>query len=150
MWGDERISKLVEPTVTSLGYELVGVERFPKGKESLLRIYIDSPTGVTVNDCERVSRQISALLDVEEPMAPAYTLEISSPGLDRPLFTKDHFARFVGKEASVTLRMSLRGRHRFKGVLRGVRDHYVVILVEDEEFELPLEDIKKARLIPEL
>lgn len=150
MWSDERFSKLVEPTVTSLGYELIGVEYFPKGKESLLRIYIDAPSGVTVDDCERVSRQISALLDVEEPMASAYTLEISSPGLNRPLFTRDHFVRFAGKEASVTLRAPLNGRRRFKGVLKGVRDHCVVVLVEGKELELPLEAINKARLVPEL
>lgn len=150
MRSDERISKLVEPVVIALGYELVGVEHFPQGKGSLLRIYIDAPSGVTVDDCERVSRQIGALLDIEEPIGSTYTLEISSPGLNRPLFTGDHFAHFAGKEASVTLHTPLNGRCKFKGLLRGMRDHYVVILVENEEFELPLEDIKKARLVPEL
>ncbi|QBQ55011.1 ribosome maturation factor RimP [Nitrosococcus wardiae] len=150
MWGDERISKLVEPVVTALGYELVGVERLSIGKGVLLRIYIDTPLGVTVDDCERVSHQISALLDVEEPVASPYTLEISSPGLNRPLFTEEHFKRFAGAEVSITLSEPLNGRRRFKGLLRGVRGNGVMILVEGEEFELPLERIKKAQLIPEL
>ena len=151
MWGDEQISKLVEPTISALGYELVGVERLSGGKESLLRIYIDTPDGVTVGDCERVSRQISALLDVEEPIiASAYTLEVSSPGLDRPLFTQEHFERFAGKEASITLRVPLAGRRKFKGRLKGVRGRCVVIVMEDGEFELPVEGIKRARLTPEL
>jgi ribosome maturation factor RimP len=150
MWGDEQISKLVEPTISALGYELVGVERLPGSKEIILRIYIDTPAGVTVDDCERVSRQISALLDVEEPIASAYTLEVSSPGLDRPLFTQEHFERFAGKEASITLRAPLAGRRKFKGQLKGVRGYCVVIAMEDEEFELPVEGIKSARLTPEL
>ncbi|ADJ27909.1 ribosome maturation factor RimP [Nitrosococcus watsonii] len=150
MWGDKRISKLVGPVVAALGYELVGVERLSSvGKGVLLRIYIDAPSGVTVNDCERTSHQISALLDVEEPMASAYTLEISSPGLDRPLFTEEHFKRFTGVEASITLSEPLNGRREFKGLLQGIRGDRVVILVAGEEFELPLEGIKKARLIPE-
>lgn len=150
MWGDEKISKLVEPVVTALGYELVGMERFSRGKEALLRIYIDTPSGVAIEDCERASHQISALLDVEEPMASAYILEVSSPGLDRPLFTGEHFERFAGEELSITLNVPLNGRRRFKGQLRGMRGNCVVIMVEDEEFELPLEGIKKARLIPKL
>jgi ribosome maturation factor RimP len=150
MWGDERISKLVERVVTALGYELVGVEHLSRGKETLLRIYIDAPCGVTVEDCERASHQISALLDIEEPMASTYTLEISSPGLDRPLFTEEHFVRFAGKDVSITLNAPLNGRRRFKGLLRGMRGNCVAIVVEHEEFELPLEGIKKARLIPEL
>ncbi|ABA58582.1 Protein of unknown function DUF150 [Nitrosococcus oceani ATCC 19707] len=150
MWGDRRISELVEPVVAALGYELVGVERLSSvGKGALLRIYIDTPSGITIDDCERASHQISALLDVEELMASAYTLEISSPGLNRPLFTEEHFKRFTGVEASITLSKPLNGRREFKGLLRGIRGDRVVILVAGEEFELPLEGIKKARLVPE-
>lgn len=149
MLGDKRISELVGPVVTALGYELLGVERLSGGKGTLLRIYIDAPSGVTVDDCERASHQISALLNVEEPIASAYTLEISSPGLNRPLFTEEHFKRFTGAEVSITLSESLRGRRKFEGLLRGIRGDRAVILVAGDEFELPLEGIKKARLIPE-
>ncbi|MGR6036518.1 MAG: ribosome maturation factor RimP [Candidatus Nitrosoglobus sp.] len=150
MWSEERVSKLVEPVIAALGYELVGVECLSRGKEALLRIYIDAHSGVTVEDCERTSHQLSALLDIEEPMVSAYILEISSPGLDRPLFTKEHFERFAGEDVSIVLNTPLDGRRRFKGLLRGIRGNCVVILVEHEEFELPLAGIKKARLIPEL
>ncbi|MEN9461286.1 MAG: ribosome maturation factor RimP, partial [Pseudomonadota bacterium] len=101
---DTALQQLFEPAVTALGYELVGVERLSFGRRgALLRVYIDSPTGITVDDCGRVSHQISGILDVEEPIKSDYTLEVSSPGLDRPLFALEHYVRFVGKEVSLRL-----------------------------------------------
>ncbi|BAW80656.1 ribosome maturation protein RimP [Candidatus Nitrosoglobus terrae] len=150
MWGDEKTRKLVEPVVTALGYELLGVENLLiRGKKVLLRIYIDAPSGITLEDCERTSHQVSALLNVEELIASAYILEVSSPGLDRPLFNREHFRRFTGKDVSIVLKTPLNGRCKFKGLLKEIHGDYVVILMENEEIELSLENIKKARLVPE-
>ena len=146
----EQLSALIGPSVEALGYELVGVEYLGKGASgSLLRVYIDHDDGITLDDCARVSHQISGLLDVEDPIREHFDLEVSSPGLDRPLFNKAHFERFVGHEVSVKTRTKIQGRQRFKGRLQGVQGEDVQILVEGEAFALPLNQIVKARLVPE-
>ena len=151
MRGADKLTDLIRPAVEMLGYELVGVDFFSRGPASgLLRIYIDREGGVTVGDCGRVSHQVSGVLDVEDPIAGRYDLEVSSPGLDRPLFCREHFERFVGHEARIRLSMKLNGRRKFQGRLRGVEDDYVLIEEEDQVHRLPLGQIESARLVPEL
>lgn len=150
------LQKLIEPALAVLGYELVGTEYLPQGKHSLLRIYIDSTDGITLEDCERVSHQVSGLLDVEDPIQGQYTLEVSSPGMDRPLFKLEHFDRFAGKRAKLRLKLPLDGQRNFTGTLLGTRDGAVLMqtdggekgVVESRQLTLPLEKIEAARLIP--
>jgi len=144
------IQVLIEPAVTALGYELVGAEYLSQGRHSLLRIYIDSEDGITLEDCERVSHQVSGILDVEDAIQGHYSLEVSSPGLDRPLFTLDHFKRFIGKQAKIKLAAPIDGRRKFNGVIRAVGDNQVVLEMDAEEFELPFNAIEKANLVPEI
>ena len=139
---------MLRPVVEGLGYELVGIEH-RSGARGLLRVYIDHAPGVTVDDCERVSRQVSAVLDVEDPIAGEYDLEVSSPGLDRPLFEGAHFERFTGQRARVKLAVPLAGRRRFSGVIGAVRERHVVLIDGGEEHVLPLGIIASARLVPE-
>ena len=131
-----------------LGYELVGIEYHPRGRSSLLRVYIDAPDGVNVDDCERASRQISSALDVDDPIPGQYMLEVSSPGLDRPLFTAEHFQRFSGNRVKLRVSPPLDGRRNFSGVLVGMRDDAVVVVEDDEEVAVPLQNIEQARLVP--
>jgi len=147
---DERLQRLLEPVVKMLGYELVGIEYFPTGHHYILRVYIDKEAGVTLDDCEIVSHQVSALLDVEDPIRGQYTLEVSSPGLDRPLFTAEHFRRFSGKQVKLRLSTPLNGRRNYTGRLQGLDDGKVMLEVDGARVDLPLEDIEKARLVPEI
>lgn len=141
----ERLLKLLEPAVAALGYELVELE-FGSG---LLRLYIDRADGVTVDDCERVSRHVSAVLDVEDPIPGAYSLEVSSPGLDRPLRKPADFERFAGQRAKLELILPLDGRRRFSGTLAGLESDEILVDVDGTRFRLPLAQIGKARLVPE-
>jgi len=144
------LQQLIQPAINALGYELLGIEYAPQGRGSLLRIYIDSPQGVGVDDCQRVSHQVSGVLDVEDPIQGRYTLEVSSPGLDRPLFSAQDFARFSGQSAKVRLTMPVNGQRNFTGVLQGVRDGQVLIEQDGVQVALPLNDIDKARLVPNI
>lgn len=145
----DKLTQLIGRVVEPMGYELVGVE-YRRGADSgLLRIYIDREGGIQLDDCVTVSRQVSAMLDVEDPLKEAYQLEVSSPGIDRPLFVKEHFERFVGSKVRIKLRMKLNGRKRFEGVLQGVQDENVVLEMDDEMEYLPLDQIDSARLVPE-
>ena len=142
---------LLEPAVTALGCELVGIEYRPSGKHSLLRGYIDKPDGVTVDDCTAVSYQVSGLLDVEDPVPGHYTLEVSSPGLDRPLFQAHDFERFAGHEVKVRMRFPVEGQRNFRGLLQGLQEQQVVIQEQDgKRVSLPLEQIEQARLVPDI
>lgn len=145
----ERLRRLLEPSVVGLGYELVGVELQGRGSRSLLRLYIDRSDGVTLDDCERVSRQVSGVLDVEDPIRGAYTLEVSSPGLERPLFTPAHFDRFAGERVKVKLDVPVEGRRSVTGVLRAMREGCVVVLEDGVERVLPLDAIRRAHLAPD-
>ncbi|MGM0634378.1 MAG: ribosome maturation factor RimP [Pseudomonadota bacterium] len=143
----ERVNELIGPTVNALGVTLWGVEYLSRGRRSLLRIYIDREVGgVDLDDCERVSRQVSALLDVEDPISGEYTLEVSSPGLDRPLFDASHFARYIGQEVRMVLRMPIEGRRKLKGIIEGVENETVTVVCEDETLAIPLTQVDRARL----
>jgi ribosome maturation factor RimP len=142
-----QISAIIEPVIKAMGYEFVGCELSASGHYSKLRIYIDKPDGVILDDCSKVSRQIGAVLDVEDPISSHYTLEVSSPGLNRPLFTKGHFKRFIGQKASVRLQALIEGQRNFIGVIVGVKGDQLILTVDDEEIKLPMELIAKANLV---
>lgn len=141
------VTELIEPTVAALGLELWGIELVQQGKFSLLRIYIEREAGIAIEDCEKLSRQVSALLDVEDPIAGEYTLEVSSPGLDRPLFSAEQFAQFVGSEVSLRLRSPLQGRRKFKGKIVKVTGDDICVLVDDAEIVLANSEIEKASIV---
>lgn len=138
---------LIEPVVRGLGYELVGVEF--DGHQRILRVYIDSPDGIGLEDCSKVSHQVSGVLDVEDPIPGRYQLEISSPGMDRPLLELAHFERFKGEMVRLQLTRPLEGRRRFKARLQGVDGQDVLLAEEEQCFRIPFDLIDKARLAPE-
>jgi ribosome maturation factor RimP len=150
------IAALLAPTVTSLGLELLGAEYLPSPGGAMLRLYIDVPAGegeapraVTIEDCEAVSREVSAQLDVEDPITSHYTLEVSSPGIDRPLFGATQFARFLGESAKVTLRLPQDGRRRLQGQIARVDGENITFNVDGNEITVRADNIEKARLVPD-
>ncbi len=145
----DRLTALIEPVVESLGYELVLLEFAPSRRTGTLRLYIDAAAGIQVEDCERVSREVAGLLDVEDPIPSAYRLEVSSPGLDRPLVKPEHFRRFAGELARVQMVAPVAGQRRFRGVLRDCDGRNVTLQVESQDVSLPLADIEVARLVPD-
>lgn len=145
----ETLIELIEPVAQALGCELWGLEVLSQGRHSLLRIYIDKAEGVGLEDCEKVSRQVSSLMDVEDPIAGQYTLEVSSPGMDRPLYKLEHYQQYVGEQISVKLTRTFEKRKKIQGRLNAVEGDEIIIQFEDEEFVLPLEWIEKAKLIPQ-
>jgi ribosome maturation factor RimP len=144
----DKLVALIEPIVTAMGLELWGVEANFRGKSSVLRIYIDSENGVDVGDCERVSRQLSLVLDVEDPVPGEYTLEVSSPGSDRTLYSLDQYEKFVGEMVDLRLRFPREGRRKFKGKLTGVAADAIAMAVDNEMYLLPFEDVEKANIVP--
>lgn len=145
----EQLEDILTPVVAALGYEVWHLELEGAGSNRLLRLYIDAPGGITLEDCEAVSREVSATLDVVDPLPGAYRLEVSSPGLDRPLATRAHFERFVGAELRVTLYGPQDGRRRFKGRLQAVGEDALELDCEGTTVVLPRSAIAKARLVPE-
>jgi len=147
---EEELNALLAPLIGDLGLELVGIEFSPGRVGSLLRVYVDAPERpVTIDDCERASREISAALDVNDPVAGRYTLEVSSPGLDRPLFTPEHFTRFVGQAVKINVNLPLDGRRRFHGAIRGVDGDRIMIEQDGEPITIVHANIAKARLAPD-
>ncbi|MDY1323797.1 ribosome maturation factor RimP [Pseudomonas aeruginosa] len=144
----EQLQALLAPVVEALGYECWGVEFISQGRHSVLRVYIDRPEGILIDDCEAVSRQVSGILDVEDPISGEYTLEVSSPGMDRPLFTLEQFAKHAGEQVKIRLRSPYEGRRNYQGILRGVEEQDVLVLVDDHEYLLPIDSIDKANIIP--
>ena len=145
----DKLATLLQPLVEDLGYEFVGLERSSNPKNPVLIIYIDSPDGIAVEVCEKVSREVAALLDVEDPIPGQYRLEVSSPGLDRPLFTLAHFGQFTGESAQITLYAPQDGRRKFKGQILGTDVGQVRIDQDGVEVTLDLGNIAKARLVPD-
>ncbi len=148
MTGDE-IQALLEPSIERLGYELTDLEVRLSGNGGLVRLTIDKPDGIDLDDCEKVSHAASALLDVEDPVAGNYNLEVSSPGLDRKLTKIEHFQRFNGETLKVSMRFPIEGRRRFRGTLVSSDDENIVVEVDGESHSLPLSMIDTARLVPE-
>jgi ribosome maturation factor RimP len=144
-----KLTSLIQPVVEDLGYEFVGLEHSSNPKNPALVLYIDQPDGIAVEDCEKVSREVAALLDVEDPIPGNYVLEVSSPGLDRPLFTLAHFDQFQGSVVQVTLFAPASGRRRFKGQILGTTDGQVRIEQDGTEVTLDFGNIAKARLVPD-
>jgi ribosome maturation factor RimP len=143
------IESLLAPAVQALGLELLGVEYSAGVSSALLRIYIDAPgRPVNIEDCEAASREVSALLDVHDPIDGNYTLEVSSPGIERPLFRPAHFARFAGEPAKVTVDLPIDGRRRFNGRILRVEGDEIVMEQDGAEVRLPHANITKARLAP--
>jgi ribosome maturation factor RimP len=141
--------ELFEPVVSGMGYDLIEIEHFPNPKHGVLRLYIDKEGGVNVDDCSNVSRQISALIDVEDPVSGQFNLEISSPGADRPLRRLVDFQRFTGSLVKLKTVMPLEGQRNFKGRLLEASEETVVIETDDEEISLPMSAVEKARIVPE-
>jgi ribosome maturation factor RimP len=145
----ERLIVLIEPLLGRLGYELVELEYAAGRSSAVVRLFIDRPEGISIEDCERASREAAALLDVEDPIPTAYTLEVSSPGFDRVLRTPAHFARFVGERVFVELRVPRAGRRRYTGTLLAADDAGITVEVDKQKVEVPFGEIGKARLAPE-
>ena len=133
----------------ALGFEIVTVELTGQGPSTVLRVYIDGPNGVTVDDCAKVSDQVSAILDVEDPIPNKFTLEVSSPGLDRPLCKVSHFEAVLGQRVKLQTAVDIFGRRRFAGTLTGVTDQVVTLDIDGQTHEVPIDNISKARLVPD-
>ena len=146
----DQLSELLAPLVAELGYELWELEFAPRAGGALLRVYIDAPNGISLDDCERVSRAISAALDETDPIPGRYTLEVSSPGLDRILRTQAHFERFAGEQVKLEMTAPIEGRKRFAGRLVSVASGQITVEVEGARVDLPIAEIHRARLAPEL
>ena len=145
----KRLNSMLQPLVEDLGYEFVGLEYSGNPKNSTLVIYIDKPEGIAVEDCETVSREVAALLDVEDPISGQYNLEVSSPGLDRPLFTVEQFEQFSGEEVKLTAFAPVEGRRKFNGKILGAADGTVRLEQDGNEVSLEFSNIAKARLVPD-
>ena len=141
---------LLEPTIEQLGYELSDLELNLGGRDVVVRVFIDKPDGVDLSDCEMVSRQLSAVLDVEDALPGHYTLEVSSPGLDRKLTKPAHFQRFTGETVRVKLRFPVDGRRNFRGALRAADDEKIEVEIDGESHSLQIATIESARLVPSL
>ena len=145
---ERQLEELLTPVVQSLDCEIWGIELLRQGKHSKLRVYIDREEGVNVDHCAAISRHVSDLLDVEEFSQNPYTLEVSSPGMDRILFKTEQYEQSVGEQVEVRLRFPFEGRKKFVGVLAGIEDDSVLVQIDDEEFVLPLENVQRTRIVP--
>ncbi len=144
---EEKVEHLIKPVIESMSIDFWGCEYLPAGKNSMLRVYIDSDNGVNVDDCGKVSHQISAIMDVEDPIASAYTLEVSSPGLDRPLFRFEQFKKYQGEQVQIKTISLVMGRKRFKGIMESVNEQGVDVEVDGELYNIIFAEIDKANLI---
>jgi ribosome maturation factor RimP len=138
---------MLRPAVEETGKELLGVEYISAGNNSILRLFIDHEDGIDVDDCAEVSRQVGAILDVEDPISSEYSLEVSSPGVDRPLFEKAHFEAVVGETVEVKISMPLNGRRKFKGQLVAIENDSLIVTVDGEDYELVISNVDKANLV---
>lgn len=144
---EHKLTEMLRPAVEEVGVELLGIEFVSAGKHSILRIFIDHENGIDVDNCADVSRQVGAILDVEDPISTEYNLEVSSPGLDRPLFTLEHYKGIVGETVNVRLSLPLNGRRKFKGILNAIENDLLIVTVDNEEFELVFSNVDKGNLV---
>jgi len=142
-----KLRSLLEPVILGLGYDLWGIEFITGSRANILRIYIDAEKGINIDDCESVSRQVAAVLDVEDPIASKYTLEVSSPGLDRPLFKPEQYISNIGKHIKLKLSTSFEGRRNFQGLLQSVVNDELILIIDNTEYTLPLELVDKANVL---
>jgi ribosome maturation factor RimP len=146
----DELIEMLTPTVEALKLELLGIEFAQSGSRALLRLYIDAEGRlINIEDCEAVSREVAAILDVNDPISSNYTLEVSSPGIDRPLFKPEHFNRFMGEQAKVNLRLPQNTRRRVQGKIVKVEGRMITIAEDKAEFEIAFDNIEKARLVPD-
>ncbi len=145
---EQKLTEIISAPVEALGHELVGIE-FIRGRQSTLRIYIDNKKdGITVDVCADVSHQVSAILDIEDPITVAYNLEVSSPGLDRPLFRAEHYTCYLGKKISLVLRMAMQNRRKWQGIIKTVEGEMITVTVDGKDEVFALSNIQKANLVP--
>ncbi|WP_115720640.1 ribosome maturation factor RimP [Gallaecimonas mangrovi] len=146
---EQQLTQMLTPAVEALGFSLLGVEMVRAGRSATLRLYIDGPEGVTVDNCAEVSHQVSSVLDVEDPIQSEYFLEVSSPGLDRPLFVPAHFEKVVGSDIEIKLVVPVAGRRRFKGKLVAIEGDLILLAYEGKEDRFAFSNIDKANLVPQ-
>ncbi|EKS7762171.1 ribosome maturation factor RimP [Edwardsiella ictaluri] len=144
---EQKLTEMITAPVEALGFELVGIE-FIRGRHSTLRIYIDSEEGITVDNCADVSHQVSAVLDVEDPISVAYYLEVSSPGMERPLFIAEHYTRFLNEEVTLVLRMAMQNRRKWQGIIKAVDGEMITVTVDGKDEVFALSNVQKANLVP--
>ncbi len=144
---EQKLTELLRPAVEETGKSLLGIEYISAGNNSILRLFIDHENGIDVDDCAEVSRQVGALLDVEDPISSEYNLEVSSPGVDRPLFEIAHFEAVVGEIVNIKLSIPLNGRRKFKGPLVAIENNNLIIEVDSIDYELPIGNVDKANLV---
>lgn len=145
----KQLESILMPVIEGMGFDCWGIEFHAQGHKSVLRVYIeDTENGISVEDCESVSRQISGVLDVEDPIQSEYTLEVSSPGMDRPLFRLEQYQAWAGHRVRIRLRMAFEGRRKFEGLLKGIEGSDVIVIVDDHEYLLPVDSIEKANIVP--
>ena len=144
----DKLEEMLRPGIEALGFELWGIEYQSHAKRSMLRIYIDAEAGISVDDCAKVSHQVSGVLDVEDPITGEYTLEVSSPGMDRPLYRLEQYAEYIGSDINIRLRIAFEGRRKFQGRLVAIEGDEVVIQLDGHEYVLPFEQIDRAQIVP--
>ena len=144
---EQKLTDMLRPAVAETGKELLGVEFISAGNNSVLRLFIDHENGIDVDDCAEVSRQVGAILDVEDPISSEYSLEVSSPGVDRPLFELLHFQQVIGETVNVKLSMPLDGRRKFKGLLSAIENDTLIVEVDGIDYELVINNVDKANLV---
>ena len=144
---EQKLTDMLRPAVVETGKELLGIEYISAGNNSVLRLFIDHENGINVDDCAEVSRQVGAILDVEDPISSEYNLEVSSPGVDRPLFELSHFQAVIGETVNVRLSMPLNGRRKFKGTLAAIENDTLIVTVDGIDYELVINNVDKANLV---
>lgn len=147
---EQKLTDMLRPAVEETGKELLGVEFISAGNNSVLRLFIDHENGINVDDCAEVSRQVGAILDVEDPISSEYNLEVSSPGIDKPLFEMAHFRSVIGEIVNIRLSMPLNGRRKFKGTLVAIENDTLIVDVDGIEYELVINNVDKANLVARL
>ena len=145
---EQRLTEMLESPIESLGFELWGIEFVRAGKHSTLRDFIDHANGITVENCAEVSHQVSSILDVEDPISTEYNLEVSSPGMDRLLFKPSQYEKYLGEQVSLTLRMAVNNRRKYKGVITRIEGEMLVLVVDGNEETVAFANIQQANLVP--
>jgi len=144
---EHKLAEMLRPAVEETGKELLGVEFISSGNNSILRLFIDHENGIDVDDCAEVSRQVGAILDVEDPISSEYNLEVSSPGLDRPLFDLEHYKAVIGETVNIKLSIPLNGRRKFKGELSAIEKDDLIVIIDGEDYQLAFGNIDKGNLV---